>query len=37
MESNEKDPLFEPANVVEVTEIEGVAKARYDLVVDVTV
>jgi protocatechuate 3,4-dioxygenase beta subunit len=34
-ESNEKDLLFVPVNVIDLTEIEGVTKARYDLVVDV--
>ena len=36
IESNEKDPLFEPANVIDVTETAGVAEAKFDLVVEVT-
>ncbi len=35
LESNEKDPLFEPANVVELTENEGIARAKFDMVVEV--
>jgi len=36
MESNERDPIFEPANVMELTETSGGIKARFDLVVAVT-
>ena len=36
MNSNERDPIFEPANVMELTETAGITKARYDLVVEVT-
>lgn len=35
LESNEKDPLFEPANVMELTETEEIARARFNLVVEV--
>ena len=36
MESNERDPIFEPANVIELTETTGGTKARFDLVVEVS-
>ena len=36
MESNERDPIFEPANVMELTETAKGMKVRYDLVVEVS-
>lgn len=36
MESNERDPIFEPANLMELTETPECFNARFDLVVEVT-
>lgn len=35
MDSNNRDPIFEPANVMELTKTEEALKVRFDLVVEV--
>ncbi len=36
LESNEKDPIFDPKNIMELTETKEGNMARFDLVVEVT-
>ncbi len=36
VETNEKDPIFEPANVMEVSETPEGKRARFDMVIEVS-